>query len=335
MIAIDHTQRTDLTACLRKYELRWLRHITPSRGSTALRYGIAWHGCMEGYYNAISKYGWMDGAKALTEGGKKGQDEFSKANLKQEYMDDYRNVPNLMKSFISYVDHFNFDEGILEILDSERVFKLLIKPTEIEQHFYPGIEPFYYTGRLDTRVRLNGRPWILEHKTTSQSVQMQARRLHRSPQIVGYNYAARAYSKEGEIPDGSLICLHHLSAYKKKDGSFGESKIDFARVPEVFSMTDLANWRLGLVADVYRLQQTIKSGFFAMCHYSCYTYGGCMFTNLCEQNRKVESQVLAGYYVDNDPWTVLSEGELENKLIVIEEEEGLWQEHQQRILNWK
>lgn len=333
LLELDNTERTDYVSCPRKYQNRWLRKILSTKGSTALRYGVGWHGCMEGYYGHVAEHGWTRDGNALKAGAELGQEEFWHDSQKLEFRDDYRTVENMLRAFVLYLDHFVHDEGMMDIIETEKIFKILVQPTPIEERLFPGIRPFWFTGRMDTEVRLNGRPWLLEHKTTGQALSLQAQRLHRSTQVIGYNYAALSFLEE--IPDGSLVVLHHLSAYKsKKTGQYGNPKIDFQRVPQVFAMDDLANFRLGMVRDAWNIQRSIASDYFPMCHYSCYTYGACTYINLCEQNRRPEEEILEGYFIDEDPWRVTKVGQ--HKLIVIEKEDtDLWQENQQKILSSK
>lgn len=333
MLTLDHTKRSDFVTCPRKFQLKYIKGITPRRGSSALRYGVAWHGVMEGFYEGIATHGWgsKESVMGAIERGKKG---WERESAKYEFDDaDYRNLPNLMQSFMKYVEHFHFDEGILRIIAPEVVFKVAMFPTAFETTNFL-VEPFYFAGMMDCEVELNGRPWILEHKTTGQPLSMQISRLHRSPQVIGYNYAARATSLLHEIPDGSIICMHHLSAYKSKvTGNYGDPKIDFARSPQIFSMEDLANWRLGLMKDAALMQNCVKTDCFPMNHYSCYNYGACTYVNLCEQNRPVNQLILQDFKIE-EPWDVTVTGEEEGKLktvIETEEDRDRWQSIQQRI----
>ena len=335
MLNLDHTKRSELVSCPRKYYNRYVRHLQGQNGSPALRYGIGWHGAMEGFYTEIAEKGWTAHADAIRKGAESAQAEWIKESTKYNFNDeDYRNLPNLMKGFIKYLENFHFDEGILRILEPEKIFKIKITPTKFEQEKFPGIEPFYFTGKMDLTVELNGRPWIMEHKTTSRPLSLQASNLHRSPQVMGYNYAAKATSLLKEIPDGSLVALHQISAYKSRTtGRYGEPKFDFTRSPQIFSIEDLANWRLSFVSDAYDLQRFTRANCFPMRHHSCYTYGACTFINLCEQSRPMGEEILQGLFVDPDPWEVTKlPDDQKHKLAVIEDTEvETWDSIQRKI----
>ena len=331
MLSLDHTKRSEFVSCPRKFYNRYVRNLQGQNGSAALRYGIGWHGAMEGFYTEIAHKGWGAHATGIAKGAEVAQQHWVKESTKYNFNDeDYRNLPNLMKAFVKYLETFHFDEGMMEILEPEKTFRILMTPTKFELEKFPGLEPFYFTGRMDLEVSLNGRPWILEFKTTSRPLAMQASTLHRSPQVMGYNYAAKATSLLKEIPDGSLVVLHQISAYKSRTTQkYGEPKFDFTRNPQIFSQEDLANWRLSFVADAYALQLATKHHCFPMRLHSCYTYGACTFVNICEQNRMEGEEIMQGIFVDQDPWDVTKD---ESKLVTIEEGDvELWDSIQRRI----
>lgn len=318
MNKLDHTKRSTFDACPRKYQNNYLRYIIPVKGSTALRYGIVWHAAMEGFYSHIHQNGWTRDGLAIERAVQHAQREWIKVTEGRDWIDDYRTLENLLKSLITYVDHFAHDEGLMEILESEKVFMIKMEPTIQETDQFPGILPWWFTGRCDLEVRLSGRNWLNEFKSTGQSLHIQAARLHRSPQIIGYNYAANRILKE--IPEGSLITLHHLSAYKsKKTGLYGNAKIDFKRVPQVFFEGDLLNWRHHMFRAALALQLCVEADYFPMNLDSCYTYGACSYLTLCEQGRPVGEEVLDNFFIDPNPWDVTTEVP-EEELVIIEED---------------
>ena len=334
MLELDNTKRTISISCPRKYQLQNLMHIFSVNGSTALRYGSVWHKTLEGFYNVIAKEGWSGLSKAIMSAGEWGSKAWAEESAKFQFYDDYRTLQNLMQGFVQYLNHYHGDEGLLEVVRTERVFKILITPTLYESSKFPGIKPFYFTGQIDLEVKLSGRKWIKEHKSTGWHVSKLTQTLQRTPQIIGYNYASYVLSEGHEIPDGSLVSIFHTSAYKSKvTGEWGKPKFDFSRVPQIFSMKDLALWRYSLVSDAYRLQHYLKFNTFPERSHSCYTYGACSYINICEQNRPVGKEILNGYFVDPDPWDVLKGKE--DRLVVHESEKDLevWDEMERELLS--
>lgn len=318
---LDNTARTTFLNCPRKFELQNLKHIFPVTGSSALRYGSAWHSAVEGFYGVIGEKGWGFQGEGIVRGSEMAKQTWAEESEGKEFYDDFRTLPNLMKGFLEYLNHFHGDEGFLRVVEPERVFKILLYPTSLELEHFPGIEPFYFTGKIDLIVELSGRKWIMEHKTTGRPLSMHMQTLNRSAQLIGYNYAVAAYSKEKTTPpDGTLVALSHLRAYKSKvTGNYGEPKFDFARSPQVFSAMDLANWRYSFFSDAYQIQAMKKNRYFPMRHHSCFQYGQCSYMDICIQQRNSDRASLANYYVEENPWSVLK-GE-EDKLIIVEETE--------------
>jgi hypothetical protein len=304
MLLLDNTKRDQARACKRKNYWISERDLKPAQGSTSLRYGSIWHAGQEGFYKHIMEHGWTRDGGALTQAVTFAKKEWEVQNEKQTFYDDYRTLENCLRALILYIAHFNHDEGMLQVTSVERVFKINMGcETEKESKAFPRIHEaggFWFTGRLDAGIELDSRPWDLEHKTTGEALSKQKLRLHRSPQNIGYFYAARRLSKEP--PEGCLISLHHLSAYKSKvTGLYGDAKVDFDRVPEIYTDGDIEEWRLSLMSTaeeiLFEQERQIwpKDG-------DCYRYGQCPYTPLCQQNTPLGEEILEGYIID--PWDV-------------------------------
>lgn len=333
MLQLDNTKRNTYISCPRKYQLNYINDIFSVKGSTALRYGSVWHKVLEGFYITIAKHGWTALEQAITMAGEMGTKAWEEETDKRSFYDDYRTIQNLMLSFVQYMNHYHGDEGFMEIIKPEQVFKILITPTKLEERAFPGIQPFYFTGQIDLQVKLSGRNWLMEHKSTGSQISRLSNQLHRTPQIMGYNYAAKVLSPEGNIPDGSLVSIHHLSAYKsRKTGEYGKPKIDFGRVPQIFSDKDLALWRFSFINDAYELQRHLEQGIFPERHTSCYTYGACTYINICEQSRPIGKEILNGYFIDDDPWDVLKGKEDRLASVESEDDTDMWNELQEELM---
>ena len=149
-----------------------------------------------------------------------------------------------------------------------------------------------FTGKLDTEIELSGQQWINEHKTTGQPIDTQCNRLNRSAQVMGYFYAKKRKHPERKSPCGVLMTVHHLSARKStakgNEGNYGTPKIDFRRVPQIFSENDINQWRLSFLATAYEIQLEEKRNLWPMCHDNCFDYGNCPYLSICEQSTGVE-----------------------------------------------
>ena len=302
MLILDNSKKSQLVSCDRKYYWQYERDLKPLAGSTAIRYGIVWHAGKEGFYGYIKEHGWVHDGKAIEAAITNAKKEWDIVSARQTYYDDYRTLENYIQSLIAYVAHFNHDEGMLKVNHVERKFKVLMKcRDDREQWMFPHIadEGFIFAGRLDADIELSGRPWQMEQKTTGQALSVQAKRLRRNPQGIGYAYADK---RLGGNPEGTLIVLHHLSSYKSKvTGLYGKTKIEFDRIPQIYTDGDLETWREAFLYNAERILWNRERGIWPMQQDSCYQYGSCPFTRLCEQNSPLGEEILEGYFVD-EPW---------------------------------
>jgi len=322
LLRIDNTKRSEFVRCPQKYFLNYIKNIRPLTGSSALRYGLVWHDGLDAYYSEIQKNGWTKSGKEITSALVTMKKSWDEESAKCTYWNDYRTLENCIQSFISYVDHFAYDCGMMEIIETEAPFKIYINPYEDDNIIgnFPGIEPFYFTGKRDLLIKLNGRTWLAEHKTTGQPLFKQTERLNRSAQIKGYTYAGiKEAEKNGtEPPEGVLVNFHHLSAYKSrskdpaKAGKYGKPKIDFQRDVQIFTEDDIKAWKFSFLFTTWQIQHCHETGVFPKQDDSCYTYGRCAYSNLCDQNRPFDELNLEGYYI-GEAWEVAKELEKENK----------------------
>lgn len=322
MLKLDHTKASTAASCMRKYQLRWIMNLEGQYGSTALRYGVAFHAAMEGFYSYVVKNGWDNDGGGIHAALMNAREAWDDETRDKIFYDDYRSFDNLVISLTEYMARFASDDQFMKIFNVERGFKLKMEPSR-QEGLLLGTVPFYFTGRIDMELELNGLPWIKEFKTTGQALSLQQDRLHRSPQVLGYNYAAM--QSLDTPPTGSLITMHHLSAYKSKvTGQYGKPKIDFSRVPQAYSTRDLKDWRYYFMGLATRIQLAEEADFFPKDLNSCRTFGKCPYFDLCEfyghDVPNLERDNLLGFSVNDDPWHTLKTIDPE-KVIIKEEDE--------------
>lgn len=305
LIDLDNSKRGQYTACPRKYYYQYVRNLRSTYGSTALRYGIVYHAGMDAFYDHIKEHGWVHDGKAMEaamEAAKKTWDEESEGKT---FYEDYRTLENYIQCFIAYVAHFNHDEGMLKVVQTERPFKLAMELSTEEEVLFPYIKEnkLNFTGKIDAEILFNDCLWQLEHKTTGQALIMQKKRIHRSPQLIGYAYAGLRLNPDN-TPFGSLVVFHHLSARKSKvTGEYGKLKIEFERIPQVYTDGDLISWRLSFLNTAEGIFKSMLEDFWPVQLDNCFQYGRCTYSTLCEQNCKLGEEVLEGFYVA-EPWEV-------------------------------
>jgi hypothetical protein len=304
ILRLDNTKRSCASTCLRKYYWQYERNIKPATGSTALRYGITWHAAMDAFYTHIAENGWKRDGKALEMAILTAKTEWEQYTNGQTFYDDYRSLSNLVQALLAYIDHFAGDEGMLKIIESEHTFEIPMYATLLNVNLTT--DPcFYFTGMIDLEVELNDRLWIIDHKTTGKPISQASSQLRRAAQFIGYTFAAG--EELSTKPDGFLIVFHHLSAYKSKvTKEYGKPKIDFDRIPELYTPYDVEQWKLSLYKaadDIYKCRST---NIWPMNFDNCYQFGRCSFCNLCEQQRPIEDVLLHDFIV-TDPWDVVAE----------------------------
>ena len=283
-IYLDNSGRALLDFCERKFFLQRILNLEPKRGSNALRYGKVWHALLEGYYSSIKDRGWNE--FALVRASAYGLRAWEELCEKQSFEDDYRTLDAANESLLEYHSQFFFsDKGMLEVIQTEQIFQIPLEFDPKKFRFLSGNEVIFY-GRLDLQVTLNGVPWIVEHKTTSHSAKMQAERLHRSPQTMGYAYAGK--HALDFVAEGCLVCIHQISAGKKKDGTYGSVNRKFIRSPQIYTEKDLESWKDSFLSAADRLVYCLERDFLPMRYDSCYSYGRCKYCPLCERNLSIE-----------------------------------------------
>lgn len=290
-VILDNTKRNCFQSCPRKFYWQFIRNLRSPAGSSALRYGYTWHGALEGYYRHIQLHGWQDSVGAITsaagEAAKVWKEETSKFDF---FYPDYRSLENCLLSFTEYLGHYSQDPSYMEIEEVEKIFKL-----KINSHLY-------FTGKIDGVVKLNGRRWLLEHKTTSQGLSIQLARIQRDAQVIGYSFAGTLMFDEPV--DGIMVSTHHLSAYKsKKTEQWGAPKIEFERRPQIFTDGDFSSWKESFLYTANKVGEAIAYNHFPMQFDSCYHFGRCSYTDLCEQNAPLDETNTQGY-ITVEPWQV-------------------------------
>jgi hypothetical protein len=304
-LVLDNTRRATFRSCKRKYYWNDICGYKPDAGSSALRYGSTWHAFMEGYYSFIAKEGWEKKDLAINAAVEMGKEKWDKKSAKQTFYPDYRTFEACAQSFIQYISFYHEDEKFMGIIDTEKKFECPITlETEEEIRLYSHLPPITFTGRLDLQAELNGMKWLVDFKTTGQGLATQGLRLNRSAQLLGYSYAGEKVL--GFRPEGCLVSLHQLTARKStKTGEYGSLTIDFLRVPQIFTPADIKEWKKSYLDTAKDFYNSIETNSWPMNFDSCYQFGACAFTRLCEQNKPEGEIATEGYHIDF--WNVLDE----------------------------
>ena len=316
ILEIDNSIRSTFSSCPRKYYYNYLLNLESKIGKPALRYGTAFHAGMEAYYEYIRLHGWARNGKAVEAALINAKRSFEEETLKYEsFWEDFRTLENLLFSLIKYFDFFKGDEGFLEVIEPEKAFKIEITDSKTGEHFF-------FKGKIDLKVKLNGRVWGNEFKTSAYPIVTQTKNIQWSNQILGYTYALMEMA-QGEQPDGYLTTLHQISASKLKSGEYGKLKVEFSRSPQIFSFQDIIEWRKSLIFTVKALKLAQEENYYPLQRDNCNQFGQCTYWRLCEQNVPQGEENTEYFQVKEKAWNVLDTVEPEN--IVILKERGTYE----------
>lgn len=292
---IDNTKRRCYALCPRKYYWEHCANLRPMTGSSALRFGLTWHSMMEGYYGVIKDKGWSAKGEAMTKAILAGKDTWEKESKDRQFYNDYRTLENALTAFTGHISHYQDDEQFLEVEAVEETFCIDINGE------------FNFTGKIDGKVRLNGTRWLMEHKTTGQPIDKQLRTLQRDPQVIGYCFAGMGNGGKENHIEGILIPMLHVSATKSRTtGDYGKPRFDYRRSPQIFTSGDIKSWFESLVWTARQIIDSIEHNNWPMQMDSCYHYGACVYTALCEQNAPITDTNTDNYVVVPE-WNVLEE----------------------------
>jgi hypothetical protein len=301
-IILDNTKRNQFRTCKKKFFLSSLKGIQSSFGSTAIRYGVAYHGIQEGYHSWVKENGWPitpeQTAAAITAGLQLGIKKWEGECKTKTYNDDYRNFNTLVNCFNAYREYFKDDGMFLKILATETKFECPIESeNETEYKMLSNLPPIIFTGRIDLSVEMDYQKWIWDFKTTGWTLDQVIARANRSPQLIGYSYAG---TKVLDFkPNGCLASFAYTGAYKsRKTGEYGDAKFDFRRVPQIYTQGDIDAWKLSFIDTAREIYQCLQDDFWPESFDSCYMYGTCSYLRLCQQHCKFEDLNLEGFHTE-------------------------------------
>jgi hypothetical protein len=261
--------------------------------SSALVHGSVWHKIMEVFYGYIKKNGWSDVSGAIYASGKAAKDEWLDYATRYQLYEDYRNFQTEMEMLTSYISNYSVsDEGFLDIIATEEKFELLFPILSYNTSI---IEEITYSGIIDLRCRINGMPWLIDHKTTAGNISKEASKLNRSIQFIGYSWAENILYNEAE---GFLANFAGCSSRKKKDGTWGAKNIQFQRHPQLFSSSDYDIFIHHVNLRAKALHFYLERNYFPKNYKSCYNYGRCGMYSQCQS---CSTEPVEGYrYAEGD-----------------------------------
>lgn len=190
---ITNSERAS-AACPQRWLLRYGFGLRPVGRTRVLDLGTLVHSGLEGYFGTTED---RLGA-AFSEIDRTHANELARAHEAAETdrlnaaayidpisLDSLAEDVATAKTLLAQYDERWKDEP-LEVIENERTLSARIRTTGTQR----GAHRISYSGKIDKVARINGRLFIIEHKTTS-STQDWIDKNRRSPQAVGYAYLLR------------------------------------------------------------------------------------------------------------------------------------------------
>ena len=299
---LDNSKRNTFRSCKMKYYLQIVNGYQSNYGSTALRYGSTWHAIQEGYYQWVVENGWptnpTDNMTAIGSGLKMGQETYTKESQTKEYHDDYKNFNTAVEAFNKYLDFFIADKDYMEIISTEQKFQCPIEPeNKVEEKILSKLPPLTFTGKIDLCVRMDKVNWLLDFKTTGWILDRVIAQANRSPQLLGYSYAG---DKVLDFkPTGCLCSFAYSGASRsRKTGDWGKTRIDFRRVPQLYTDGDIQAWKLSFIDTAREIYHHTQEDYWPESFDNCYQYGACPYLKLCQQHVPYDQLNFDGFHVE-------------------------------------
>ncbi len=278
-----------------------MKGLQSNYGSTAIRYGVAWHGIQEGFHTWVKEHGWPKDTNeqmaALTQALELGKTKYDKESATKVFNDDYKNFNTAVEAFQKYLDFFADDKNYLKIISTETKFECPINPeNRDEDKMLSSLPPIVFTGRIDLSVEMDHAKWIFDFKTTGWILDQVIAKANRSPQLIGYSYAG------GKVldfePSGCLCSFAYIGSTKSRStGEWGTIRYNFRRVPQLYTQGDIQAWRVSFIDTCREIDFAMKENLWPESFDNCYQYGACPYLRLCQQHTSFEQLNTEGYQV--------------------------------------
>ena len=297
-VAWDSTSMGAFKTCPRKYYLSIVMGYRSRAQSFHLRFGTLYHRALEVYDHKRSaglshEVALRASLWDLRDGALDRDGETVKF---WETGDSNKNVPNLFRTVIWYLDRFNRNAP-----DALRTLQLANGKPAVELSFRfaldmqaPTGEDFLYCGHMDRMVEFQDKLWVLDRKTTKHTLSSYyLQQFNPSNQITGYVVAGNIVfnqSVSGAIIDAAQVA------------------VGFSRFERAFTTrteSQLEEWLDGTRAFIQQAARYAEAGKWPMNEMSCGNYGGCEFRGICSRVPEVRERWLAGEFNTKVKWDPL------------------------------
>lgn len=290
--AWDATSIAASQKCMRYYKLSVIDGWTPNNESEHIRFGGHFATALEHYYKFVALG--MEWEQALFEVTKEALEatwdrtEDNPEGRPWVSLDANKTRENLIRTIVWYIDQFH-DEEVQVKLGSDG------KPLVEHSFAIPVDNDIILTGHIDRVVEWVGDPYVMDQKTTGQTITPKwFRQFKPNVQFSLYTFAGKMIWDlpiKGVIIDGAQIA------------------VGFSRFERSFSPrtdAEVSEWYDDTMQWVATAQQMTLDQHFPMNPSSCGNYGGCTFLGVCEKSPGLRDNFLRGsFHIREDLWDPL------------------------------
>jgi hypothetical protein len=284
-LAWDSTSLGEFITCPRKYQYRILWGFVPQLLSPHLKFGLIYHKALETYDH--SRAGGQDHQQAVLAALRCALGQTWDHRLNRPWASDIpeKTRLTLVRTVIWYLARF--EEDVLETVILANGKPAVELSFRFESGLTSGLSglPYLLCGHLDRLCTLNGKPWILDRKTTKGTLDEKYIAAY-SPdnQMTLYNIA-------GEIVITSSVKGIIIDAAQVGAG--------FARFQRFFvhhTRGQQAEWLQDLEYWLLFSETCASTNYWPMNRKSCSNYGGCPYRQVCSQDPSQRKNLLNGLY---------------------------------------
>lgn len=267
----DNTVLSWHDRCPQLYEYAALRGLTSPGTSAALQFGSILHAGLEAWYRTHD-------ARAALEAVRDYQDF-------EEIPGEYRTRGRALSTIAEHIEWWgeNTDWWGDEVLFTESPFTL------------EDSDGFRYGGRIDLIVMYHGKPWIVDHKSTSRGGNSYWTQFELNPQLAGYVWAGSLL--HGEPIAGVIVNRMVVHANKKPASEM------FERRAFLYSQQKIDDWRRSKIAQYHEMQKHLESGYYPRRTRNCVEkFGTCQFHDICTTDKLEDREMLIERNYIVKPW---------------------------------
>ena len=248
---LDNTALSAYMDCPRRYKYSMVLHRAKGgRPRPALVFGTAWHAGLEAWYK----------------GGSEGDAIASIAANWEEHgqHDDHRTLGRCIAAFQDFIKGPGDDRENTLGYPAAPVVENSVNVQ------IPGTQ-YFWAGKIDRPIVLQGHLYIEDHKTTSQLGSYYFANYRLSNQMMGYTFLGQRIT--GEPVNG--VRINAYGVMKKED--------KFAREVISYSSARIDDWVTEIIRWCERVEYSYRNDEWPANYNACYggKYGPCQFVEVC------------------------------------------------------